>query len=199
LVQSLMAWDLDFDLRQGIARAAATQPVVVSEEAKAKTLEFLIQRQRALLLEASARHDVADAILVAQGNNPAAAARAVGELTAYVALADWPQTLAAFSRCVRITRDLKETYVVNESGLSDEAAKALLKALTQAEAATRASGSVGDFLSAFTPMVPIISRFFEDVMVMVEDENLKRTRLGLLQRVVALAAGVADFSKLEGF
>jgi len=199
LVQNLMAWELDFDLRKGIAQAAAAQPVVVSDEAKGKTLEFLIQRQRALLLESGARHDVADAVLAAQSANPAAAARAVKALAAHVAKPGWPQTLAAFSRCVRITRDLKETYAVDEGGLSDEAEKALLKALTQAETAKRAAGSVDDFLSAFTPMVPAISRFFEEVMVMADDEKLRRTRLGLLQRVVALADGVADFSKLEGF
>ena len=71
--------------------------------------------------------------------------------------------------------------------------------MTQAEAAKRKPGSVEDFLAAFTPLVDPISRFFEEVMVMAEDEQLKRNRLGLLQRIVALASGVADFSKLEGF
>jgi glycyl-tRNA synthetase beta subunit len=194
-----MAWDLDFDLRDGIAKAAAAQPVVVSDEAKAKTLDFIVQRQRALLLEDGARHDVVDAVLTGQGHNPAAAARAVRELTAYVVRPDWPQTLAAFSRCVRITRDLKEIYTVEESALVEDAERALLGALVKAETAKRSPGSVDDFLAAFIPMVTAISRFFEDVMVMAEDEKLKRNRLGLLQRVVALAHGVADFSKLKGF
>ena len=34
---------------------------------------------------------------------------------------------------------------------------------------------------------------------MAEDETLRRNRLGLLQRIAALANGVADLSKLEGF
>ncbi len=199
LVQNLMTLELDFDLRQGIAKAAAAQPVVVSDEGKAKTLEFIIQRQRALLLEDGFRHDVVDAVLAAQGHNPAAAARAVRDLAAEVAESDWPQTLAAFSRCVRITRDLKETYTVDDSALVEGAERTLLSALMQAEAAKRAPGSVEDFLAAFTPMVPAISGFFDEVMVMAEDKSLKRNRLGLLQRVVALADGVADFSKLEGF
>jgi glycyl-tRNA synthetase beta subunit len=36
-------------------------------------------------------------------------------------------------------------------------------------------------------------------MVMVDDSTLRNNRLGLLQRVAAMAHGVADFSKLEGF
>jgi glycyl-tRNA synthetase beta subunit len=34
---------------------------------------------------------------------------------------------------------------------------------------------------------------------MADEKELKENRLALLQRVVALAEGIADFSKLEGF
>ncbi|MEX2162151.1 MAG: glycine--tRNA ligase subunit beta [Anaerolineales bacterium] len=228
LVQSLIAADLDCDLRTWIAEAAALHTVLVNDEAKAKVLDFIVQRQRALLLEGGARHDVADAVLAAQGHNPAAAKRRVNELsktihgTLAVTLGPatlkatgkvtdkainkprptderWQKTLDAFSRCVRITRDLKETYTVTEAAFVDEGEKALFSALRQAEQTTRQPGSVDDFLNAFTPMIPAIARFFDEVLVMAEDEQLKRNRLGLLQRVAALADGVADFSKLEGF
>ena len=55
------------------------------------------------------------------------------------------------------------------------------------------------FRSKIAELRPVVDRFFDGVMVMAEDEQLKRNRLGLLQRIVALASGVADFSKLEGF
>jgi glycyl-tRNA synthetase beta subunit len=58
---------------------------------------------------------------------------------------------------------------------------------------------VDDLLKTFMPMIPAISAFFDDVLVMAEDEKLKRNRLALLQRIAALADGVADFSRLEGF
>ena len=199
LVQNLIAWDLDFDLREGVALAAVLQPVVVSDESKAKTLDFIIQRLRALLLESDHPHDVVDAVLGAQGHNPATAQRAVIALEKQVKAKDWSQTLPAFSRCVRITRGLKETYAVDESAVIEDAERELLNMVTVAEATKRAPGSVDDFLNVFTPMIPAINLFFDKVLVMAEDEKLKRNRLGLLQRVAKLADGVADFSKLEGF
>jgi glycyl-tRNA synthetase len=55
------------------------------------------------------------------------------------------------------------------------------------------------FLDAFAPMIPAISRFFEVVLVMVDDESLRANRLALLRRIAGLADGVADLSRLEGF
>ncbi|MCW5876396.1 MAG: glycine--tRNA ligase subunit beta [Anaerolineales bacterium] len=199
LVQSLIAREADFDLRAGLVAAAAAQPVPVSAEAQARALEFIVQRLRALLLEGGARHDVVDAVLAAQGGNPAAAARGVAQLAAHTAGKDWAQVLPAFARCVRITRELPERYSVDAALLQDEAEKALHTALQTAQAATRAPGSVDDFFAAFAPMIPAINRFFDEVLVMADDEALKSNRLGLLQAIVALADGVADFSKLEGF
>jgi glycyl-tRNA synthetase beta subunit len=48
-------------------------------------------------------------------------------------------------------------------------------------------------------MIPAISTFFDEVLVMAEDPALRANRLGLLQGIAGLAKGVADFSKLEGF
>ena len=46
-------------------------------------------------------------------------------------------------------------------------------------------------------MIPAINRFFVDVMVMAEDPAVRANRLGLLQRIAALADGTADLSLLE--
>ena len=61
------------------------------------------------------------------------------------------------------------------------------------------TGSVDGFLNAFFPMIPVINKFFESVMVMADDEAIRENRLALLQRVAQLADGIVDLSKLEGF
>jgi len=54
-------------------------------------------------------------------------------------------------------------------------------------------------LNSFVPTIPQVNRFFDEVLVMVEQLESRRNRLGLLQRIAGLANGVGDFSKLEGF
>ena len=75
----------------------------------------------------------------------------------------------------------------------------LFETLQTAESVDRTAGSVDDFLNAFLPLIPPIDRFFEEVLVMVDDESVRMNRLNLLGRIVALADGVADMSRLEGF
>jgi glycyl-tRNA synthetase len=199
LVQNLIAWDLDYDLRTGLKLAAELLPAEIRSDQQAESLDFIIGRMRSQFLEESRRFDVVDAVLAGQGYNPAGAARAVNALGEWVGRKDWDQVLPAYSRCVRITRDLKETLEVQADLLVEAQEKALFAALKGAEAAARRPGSVDDFLNAFLPMIPAINAFFDDVLVMVEDEKIRRNRLALLQRIAGLAAGVADMSRLEGF
>jgi glycyl-tRNA synthetase len=139
-----------------------------------------------------------DAVLAAQSDNPAGSARAVKQLQAWAERDDWRTILPAFARCVRITRD-QPAFSVNEKAFTDKEEKDLFKALEKAEKTKRADGSVDDFLNAFVPMIPAVNAFFDKVLVMAEDKKLRENRLGLLQRIAALAGGVADLSKLEGF
>lgn len=199
LVQVLITAEQEFDLVEGIAWAAKLQTVKVSAEAQAECLAFIVRRMRVNLLYEGHRHDVVDAILGAQGNNPAAIHREVTELGKHLGHKAWPEILDAFSRCVRITRDVEESYTVKKNAFVEQVEKDLFAELEKAEANERAKGSVKGFLVSFLPMRTAISAFFEGVMVMDDDEKLRQNRLGLLQRIVALADGVADFSKMEGF
>jgi len=48
-------------------------------------------------------------------------------------------------------------------------------------------------------LIDPINTFFNKVLVMAEDEAVRQTRLGLLQRVVMLLKPMADLVTLEGF
>ena len=199
LVQALIGRQQEFDLGGGLQFAAARLPVPSSTEQLSACQTFIVERLRNLLLEEGSRYDVVEAVLSVQGKNPAAAVRQVKALSAWVERPDWHTILPAYARCVRIVRDLSERYSIDEGLFSEVGERGLYAALIQAEALPRRAGSVDDFLQAFLPMIPVVNSFFDQVLVMTEEAALRNNRLALLQRVVALAAGVADFSKLEGF
>lgn len=199
LVQLLSAFDIDFDLSRWLKAAAEKLPITTADQDLKACLEFISGRQRSSLIEQGYRYDVVDAVLAEQQNNPAGALRAVKQLNQWVAREDWNTILPAFARCVRITRDQEQTFTVDPQLIEDPSEKTLYQALLKAEGNMRGAGSVQDFLEAFVIMIPAVNAFFEAVLVMAEDASVRANRLGLLQRVSALAAGVADLSRLEGF
>ena len=199
LVQNLIDWDTDFDLREAIDQTAAHLPIESSPESRAAVLTFIVERLRNALLEQGFHYDGVDAVVAIQGANPAYAARAVKELSIWVRRPDWDAILPAYARCVRITRDLSQAYPVSPEGFIEAAEKDLYHALQISQGASRRPGSVDDFLQAFLPLIPYINNFFDKVLVMTEDEAVRKNRLGLVQSVAALADGAADMSRLEGF
>jgi glycyl-tRNA synthetase len=200
LVQALIAHQLPLDLRQALQNTVpSVLPIPMNEDTQAACSQFIVERLRNLLLEQEHRYDIVEAVLAAQGHIPALAQRAVVELGAWVSRSNWNSILPAYARCVRITRELPDRLPIQPEAFADSAEKDLLSALTTAEAASRRPGSVDDLMNAFLPMIPVITTFFEAVLVMSEDPAQRNNRLGLLQRVASLAQGVADFSRLEGF
>ncbi len=204
LVGNLIEWNTPLDLQSALSRAASNLPIEASPVSQAECLTFVVERLRHIFLEQGYAHDVVDAIVSAQGHNPALAAQAVKELSQWVGRKDWATILPAYSRCVRITRtgDGRRGTEVDADFFENDAERKLFATLQTAEAALTADtrhSTLDVFLTAILPMIPAIDNFFEDVLVMAEHQNVRDNRLALLQRIANLAEGVADMSKLEGF
>ena len=122
----------------------------------------------------------------------------MGELALWTARADWAAILDSFARCVRITRD-QPAYEVKQGLLSHEAEQALYAAYQDAAKQLGPDDNVGQMLTVFAGMVPAVTRFFAEVLVMDEDPAVRENRLGLLEAIAGLAKGRADFSQLQGF
>jgi glycyl-tRNA synthetase len=198
VVQPLIEHDQEFDLAHAVAEAARLQPIEAGAAVQAQVLEFIAGRLSVVLKDSGHKYDVVDAVLAAQAADPAGAARAVQQLQAWVQRPDWSTILDAFARCVRITRDQKRIYPVDEKKFQEKEEQKLYSALVKAEAAVK-QPTVDQFLQAFVPMIPAVNAFFDKVLVMAEDPAVRENRLGLLQRIAALPSGVADLSRLEGF
>ncbi len=199
LIQSLVGFDRSFPLSSGLNLAAKGLPIPVSPEAESACLDFIRGRQEALLMAEGHRHDVVKAILREQGDNPALCVTGVGQLERWVERDDWDSILQAFARCARITRGQPGNGRPHAKLLKEPAEQALFDALKAAQEMREATPTVEGVLQAFLPMIGPIERFFEAVLVMVEDDALRQNRLALLQGIVRLTEGVADLSELEGF
>ncbi len=201
LVQALIAQNISFDLRTGLEMAASQLPIQMAPEALIACQGFIVERLRNMLLESKFHYDVVDAVIAAQGFNPARVFQSVNQLTEWVARPDWHSILPAYARCVRITRDIEQKYAVDPHSFTEKAEEDLYAALQQAEKSLHMARvrMVNSFLVAFLPIIPVINQFFDLVLVMAEDEQLRQNRLALLQRIVALGSEVADMSRLEGF
>ena len=199
VVHNLVARQVHLDLRENLERSAALLPVEISPQALQTCLDFIIGRLENMLLEAGWRVDVVRAVLAEAGVDPYLASLNVRELSQWVEREDWNTILPAFARCVRITRDIEKTYMVDPGSLAAREEKALHTAYLRVRAICASDKSIDTFLNAFTQMIPSINHFFDTVLVMDEDEDVRRNRLGLLQSIAGLANGRADFSLLEGF
>jgi glycyl-tRNA synthetase len=201
-VQNLLAHELPFSVRVGLEAAATLMPVDVSEESLAASLEFVVERLRGVLREEGFAYDVVDAVLAARGDDPFRARQAVGQLAAWVARDDWSRILENYARCVRITRDFEERFTLNPAHFQQPAEEALYAAYQEARSEVTPQSSVNQFLTAFVPLVDIIDAYFareSGVLVMDEDVSLRENRLAQLQHIAALAEGIIDLSRVEGF
>ncbi|NJL95912.1 MAG: glycine--tRNA ligase subunit beta [Anaerolineae bacterium] len=189
---------LPLNLRGAVQLIGRGQPLEVSLEQQESVLEFIGGRLRVWLQEQGQQHDVIEAVLAEQAQNPARAVAAVEQLTTWVQRPDWEPILDAFARCVRILPD-GELYTLRPAAWVAPAEAALYEAYQRISDHLPQSYNIGEFLAAFESAVPTVNRFFEELMVNDPDPALRENRLALLQAVTGLARGRADFSKLNNF
>jgi glycyl-tRNA synthetase len=199
IIQIVVDKHIDLDLTQAVTLAAQVQPLEVQEAARSQVVNFIGGRLRAWLEEQDWPRDVLAAVLAAQIQNPLRALEGVRQLTDWVRRDDWQVILESFARCVRITRAETQQFPVNDVLLTEAAEIRLYDAYRHAAARMTANGNVDDFLSAFQPMVPAVTDFFDNVLVNTDDMPVRENRIGLLQSIAGMQIRRADLSALSGF
>ncbi len=199
VIQILVGGELRLSLRAAVDATASVEPVLVPPEVRRDVLDFIQQRLRGWLLERGFRYDVVDAVLAERGGEPLSAARAVEALQAAVQEPGWERILVAYARAVRITRDIEKTHELQPGRFTEPATRALYAAYAVAAERVGAEPEMPALVEALRALVEPITRFFDEVLVMAEDPQVRANRLALLQRIAALSRGIADLSRLEGF
>ncbi len=104
------------------------------------------------------------------------------------------------SNILKQAGDLNATPVVDASLLKDDSELALASKLQELEEITEPLILQRRYVEVFRQLAQLrdpIDRFFANVMVMVDDPNLRLARLSMLSKVRELFRQVADISKLQ--
>ncbi|MEV0677937.1 glycine--tRNA ligase [Actinosynnema sp. NPDC050436] len=153
--------------------------------------EFVVRRYEQQLLDAGHDHRFVQAVLPL-ADAPAVADSALAELSGLVGSAGFAELVAALQRVRRIVPASVEAGY-DPSALVEPAELALHKALGDVP---RGVTGVAAFVAVVGGLSEAINTFFDDVLVMAEDPEVKAARLGLLATIRDLAAPVLDWEAL---
>lgn len=168
---------------------------------------FLHQRLENLLNERGISYDVIQSVQptgLQQSNMLAALGRAKA-LQDFRSKLGFRQMLSGFHRSANILRNALEKGKklelppVDPARFTDSAEQRLYEAVRTAEEQIQPlleQGGYGEALESLSQLAEPIDAFFEAVMVMDPDEQIRANRMSLLQRIVILADSVADLRKI---
>ncbi|GAA1283481.1 glycine--tRNA ligase [Saccharothrix xinjiangensis] len=173
------------------ALSLAAQELEVSAEALEVAREFAVRRYEQQLLDAGHDHRFVNAVLPL-ADAPAVADATLAELTGLAGDPDFAALVAALQRVRRIVpADTVGEY--DPRRLAEPAEVALHEALGEVPAGVT---GLAAFAAAATVLTAPVNTFFDDVLVMAEDPDVRRARLGLLAAIRDLAAPVLDWQAL---
>lgn len=170
-----------------------------SNSVRNQIIDFFTTRTRVMLKDEGAGVDAIDAVLASEVQEPVVLIGRVKALQA--ARQDDPEIFEnlaiAYARANNL-RDASLGTAVDESLLID-VEKTLLDAIAQAESSVFSALAQDDYAAALRELAQLrkpIDEFFEQIMIMDQDQNLRENRLRILNRFVSLFVNVADFSLL---
>jgi glycyl-tRNA synthetase beta chain len=161
-------------------------------------LEFYLKEARGLA------YDVVNAVLAADSDDVVDAVARAEAVSKVRGSADFESISIAFKRMKNILRQAAENKRrvaerLDAAALVEESEKELAAMIPQTARAVeemRASRNYEQALWEIARLRPAIDKFFDKVMVMVDDDNLRANRLALLRTLVKEFSTIADFSEM---
>jgi tetrameric-type glycyl-tRNA synthetase beta subunit len=166
-------------------------------------LEFLKGRVSALLSEQGFTYDVIDSVLAVGFMDVPNTFKRAFCVSILRELPDFEEIYNAFNRVIRILpkdeRRRGEKGEVDENLFQDQAERNLYESIIGIEEDVERSAANGEYdrvLDQLIDLRAVIDIFFDEVLVMSEQDDVKNNRLMLLKRLDRMFLLIADFSKL---
>jgi len=189
------------DLMELLKEAVELQPVQLSTGLELAVLEFILDRLRAYYLEAGIRHDVINAVMAIPVRVLIDFDRRLRAVQAFLDQPEWEALAVANKRIQNILR--KQTDMLGEvdpAKLEAPQEIQLHEALRSIKPQVAQAIEQWDYQAALTHLARLknpIDAFFDHVLVMADDDQLRCNRLALLRDVQNEFLKIADISCLQ--
>ncbi|GBE15743.1 MAG TPA: glycine--tRNA ligase subunit beta [Proteobacteria bacterium] len=171
---------------------------IPSEEVTARLHEFFKGRLQNLFTGKGHRYDLVQAVLEEQWEDPVDAAARLEALGDFAQQAGFTDLMLSFKRVMNIIpADFRGS--LNRDVLSEKAEKELLEAADSVGNQVKGMLAAGDYsgvLIALAALKAPVDGFFDGVMVMDKDPEVRENRLSILAAVSTLFERIADFRKV---
>jgi glycyl-tRNA synthetase beta chain len=210
IVRILIETKLPLSLSLAIARSIRTlssfsQKITVGPHAEKQVMDFILERARFVLKErGGVAHDEINAAFAAGADDLVNAVQRMEAIKAIRKTKNFEPLAVSFKRIRKILEKAgPETgwklSAVRADFFEEEAERELhSQAASVARLAEqhKREGRYKEALQDIAGLRPAVDRFFDDVMVMAEEEHIRKNRLTLLSDLLAQFSTIADFSEI---
>lgn len=203
IIRIIKEHQIDLDIQTMIQSAiAAYGDIELNSDTEQQLLEFFSSRNRALYLDNGFSAQTISAVEALHIYNPSDFQRRIEAVASFAHMPEADALAAANKRVANIlSKNASESdYAVNQDLLSEDAEIALYDVYKSIQSDVIALCDDDNYVGALEQLASFakpLDTFFEDVMVMVDDEATKTNRIALLSIVRALFLAVADISSLQ--
>ncbi len=201
VIRILRSQELHLDLPQTVARTLELLKGKISrgaDETAAEVLDFFQARLQNLLLTEGFEHETITAVLAAGWRDVMDAADKVRALHEVRQSPEFPALAVAFKRVINIAQGA-EGGEVNPALFQYGEENILYQCSTLMESEVTRALEQRNYPEACRALAALrgpVDAFFEKVLVMAEEPELRRNRLALLVRISRTFLTMADFSKI---
>ncbi|WP_057911704.1 glycine--tRNA ligase subunit beta [Peribacillus muralis] len=166
------------------------------EEVKADMFTFFKARIKHLLQEKQIRYDLIDAVLFGEIGSIHSIVERARVLDAKKDEAGFKESMEALSRVMNIAVKCENKVTVDPNAFDNDQEKALYEKYQQAAMKYTNSKSENERFELLVSLQSEIEAYFENTMVMAEDEALRYNRLSLMKEISEWVASFAAMNKI---
>lgn len=192
--------NFNFSLSDLVYRSAELLYNRIDEEnVEDKVLEFIRDRISNLFMERGFKYDTVDAVLSTTFDILPDAQHRLEAVSQFRNDEQFEALAIGFKRVVNILSKSDTISEPHEELLQEDAEKKLYNELKETEETVRELLFDREYIPMMERLVklrPTIDNFFDNVMVNVEDDELRNNRLTILHKIRSIFFQIADFSKI---